>query len=167
MEKWSARDPHGVYGFPWTRGSYLSFASSRYVLYLLLFRGINWLFQSDTWAYIYKNEPSWLEINLVVCIDTSELIPTVRLGSWSAPASYHNKYILCFDSSSSRIISSPPPSIVNLDSRNRPVGPKLRAHSPLVGAIHPIKTHFNADKSTCVIAVTRTSTCRTRFKIEW
>ena len=44
----------------------------------------------DTWAYIYNNELSWFPINLVVPIDTSELIPTVRLAAWSAPASYHN-----------------------------------------------------------------------------
>ena len=54
---------------------------------------IDLLFQRDTWAYIYNNEPSWFPINLVVCIGTSELIPMERLASWSVPASYHNKNI--------------------------------------------------------------------------
>ena len=35
---------------------------------------------------------SWLEINLVLCIDSSGFIPMVRLGSWPAPASYHNTF---------------------------------------------------------------------------
>lgn len=34
MKIWSARDPDGVYGFSWTQGTYLPFASSRYALYL-------------------------------------------------------------------------------------------------------------------------------------
>ena len=54
---------------------------------------IDLLFHRYTWAYIHKNER--FPINLVVRIDTSELIPTVRLGSWSAPASYHNNRVLC------------------------------------------------------------------------
>jgi hypothetical protein len=47
--------------------------------------------QRKTLSYIYATRrTSWLEINLVLLIDTSGLIPMVRLGSWSAPASYHN-----------------------------------------------------------------------------
>lgn len=34
MEIWPGWDRHGVYGFLWAQGSYLPFASSRYVLYL-------------------------------------------------------------------------------------------------------------------------------------
>ena len=33
---------------------------------------------------------SWVQINLILRIDTSVLIPMVRLGSWSAPSSDHN-----------------------------------------------------------------------------
>ena len=65
------------------------------------------LFQRDTWAYIYNNEPSWLEINLVVCIGTSELIPTERLASWSVPASYHNKNVRDFET----LVHRPPTQI--------------------------------------------------------
>ena len=54
----------------------------------------------DCYHYRGKHEPiyttrrsSWLEINLNLRIDNSGLIPMARLGSWSAPASYHNKHI--------------------------------------------------------------------------
>ena len=47
----------------------------------------------ERWGYIYNTEPSWLETSLVVCIDISELIPIVRLASWSAPASYHDNIL--------------------------------------------------------------------------
>lgn len=59
-----------------------------------------------------------MEINLVVSVDTSELIPTVRLASWSAPASYHkNNYHIRGAAGDSRKAFKVGPSIYALWKR--------------------------------------------------
>lgn len=49
----------------------------------------------ETCGYVYSEKNKLVSIKLVVHIDTSGLIPMVRLGSWSLPASYHK---ICLES---------------------------------------------------------------------
>jgi hypothetical protein len=56
------------------------------------------LVQREILGYIYTTRrASWFPINLGLRIDISGLIPMVRLRSWSAPASYHNRKLRQFD----------------------------------------------------------------------